>query len=610
MISLRNKLSIGFGALLLIVLLVSLLSYIVMTRYSRALERMLRENYDSAVYCDHMKAAVDRLNLRALMLMWNPTQADQIDSAAEKRDFDFNLDYEFHNITLAGEGAHTQHLSDVWQQYKEAMSKFDADAPGERKALYESTLLPLFNDIHQTAQWISDANMSNLVSVDGKVKQTLVEVRNALLALTLAGIVAAALIVGAAGTAIFRPLGHLTRSARQIESGNLDLNLPVEAHDEVGILSDAFNSMARKLREFRRLDADRLVRTQQTTQLAIDSLPDAVFIVGPDEKIEISNRTAREHFGIEPNLTVSALVPRLKWLGPLYDSVHEGREQPQTPGYLSAIQFFDHGAERFLLPRAVPMLDRENKQIGVAFILVDVTRLRAADEAKGSIVSTISHELRTPLTSMRMAISLLNGNKFGPLTEKQRSIVSAAAVDSDRLYRIIENLLSISRMESGRVDFQFRPVPPAEILSQSVEALRSAFTEKSIQLNVSNATDLPPVQADSSVIGLVLTNLLSNALKFTPSGGKVSVSAEANGRFVIFSVEDTGPGIPKEFRSRIFDKFFRIPQKDGPTGAGLGLSIAKEVVEAHGGTIELCKDLPQGSKFRFTLPQAVPTPAN
>jgi NtrC-family two-component system sensor histidine kinase KinB len=604
MTSLRHKLWLGFGGLLTILLIVSGMTVVVMTRYSHALERVFRENYDSAVFCDSMNEALDQLNTRAQFVAWQVSPPTSIDADAQRQKFQDNLLDQLDNCTLPGELDHTNALADFWRQYRDAYDQFDSASPDQRPELYRSRLLPLYRQMKESTQWIASNNMSNMVSVDGRIKQTLLDVRNALLVLVITGTVAAALVVGAAGASILRPLAALTRSAREIESGNLDLILPVGARrDEIGVLSEAFNAMTAQLREFRRLDHDRLVRTQQTTQLAIDSLPDAVFIVGPDGKIEISNRTAREHFGIEPDATVAVLSFRLKWLARLYESIHEGREQPESPGYSAAIQFFDHGVERFLLPRAVPMIGPQNTQIGVAFILVDVTRLRAADEAKGAIVSTISHELRTPLTSLRMAINLLSGDKIGPVNEKQKSLLGAASVESDRLYRIIENLLSISRIESGRAEFQLRPIPPAEIISQSVDPLRESLTEKSIQLDISAPATLPAVQADPGVIGLVLTNLLSNALKFTPSGGKISIAAEPNGRFVIFSVADTGPGIPAQFSGRIFDKFFRIPQKDGPTGAGLGLSIAKEVIEAHGGSIELCKDHPQGSKFRFTLPQ-------
>jgi signal transduction histidine kinase/HAMP domain-containing protein len=601
MISLRHKLWLGFGALLLIVLLVSLLSFVVMTRYSRALERVLRENYDSALYCDQMKAAIDHLNLRALTLIWNPAHADQIDQAAEQARFDANLGDEFNNLTLPGEPEHTRHLADVWRQYQAGLDQLDAAPAAQRPALYQSSLLPLFNDIHQTAQWISDANMSNLVSVDGQVKRTLLEVRNALLALAVAGVVAAAVVVGAAGTSILHPLANLTRSARQIESGDLDLDLTVRARDEIGILADAFNSMASKLREFRRLDHDRLLRTQQTTQLAIDSLPDAVFIVGPDGTVEISNRTARTHFGIDPGLRVEQLGRQLKWLLPIYDAVKHNQTLDQPSGYRSAIQLFEGGQERFLLPRAVPMIGAENRVIGVCVILVDVTRLRSADEARASLVSTVSHELRTPLTSIRMALNLMSNPQFGSLAAKQASLLEAARQDSDRLHRIIENLLNMSRVESGRAQFQFRSMSPAEIVANAVDPMRPAFASKQLVLAVSVAPRLPDVFADPAAIASALTNLLSNAMKFTPTGGDVSVSAEMDRDMVCFTVSDTGPGIPDQYADRIFEKFFRVPSKDGPSGAGLGLAIAKDIIEAHGGTIQLCRNKTPGSAFRIIL---------
>ena len=214
-----------------------------------------------------------------------------------------------------------------------------------------------------------------MVSVDGRVKRTLVEVRNWLLVLSFAGTLAAAVAVGAAGRSILNPLRNLMHGARQIESGDLDLNLPVRSRDEIGALAEAFNSMAAKLREFRRLDHNRLIRTQQTTQLAIDSLPDAVFIIGPTDIIEISNRMAGTHFGIQPGAEVQVLAGKLKWLLPIYEAVKSNHQPPASHGYSSAIQLFENGHERFLLPRAVPMCGVEGGVIGVCVILVDVTAL-------------------------------------------------------------------------------------------------------------------------------------------------------------------------------------------------------------------------------------------
>ena len=599
--SLRHQLWLGFGGMLLILLAVSVLSVVVLTRYSKALERVFREKYDSAVYCDAMKSSLERLNLRAQFLIWDEPSAAAIDAAAEENRFDENLGHQFNNCTLPGEAEHTQQLARLWVNYKEGYSRFERSDADGRRNLYRSDLLPRHQEIEQTAQWIADSNMSNMVSVDGQVKRALLDVRNAVVVLVITGTAAAVLVVGATGASILRALGALTASARQIEAGNLDLRLEVRDRDEFGQLADAFNSMTAKLREFRRRDHDRLARTQQTTQLAIDSLPDAVFIIGPGGDVEISNLSAGTHFGIEPGMNVQALGARLKWLGPLYEAVKEGRQSPEQQGYRSAVQLFDAGRELYLLPRAVPILVADGRPVGVCFILVDVTRLRAADEAKSNLVSMVSHELRTPLTSIRMSLGLLGGKKFGAITSQQEVLLKAAREDSERLYRIIENVLSISRMESGRAQFQFQPTRPSQIVNQALDPMRSAFAERRICLTDNVTDDLPLVQADPTAIGSALTNLLSNALKFTPAGGEVTVSAAATDGMVSFTVSDSGPGIPAQYGARIFDKFFRIPRPEGPTGAGLGLAIAKEVVEAHGGVIELCAAGGAGSSFRFTL---------
>ncbi len=240
--------------------------------------------------------------------------------------------------------------------------------------------------------------------------------------------------------------------------------------------------------------------------------------------------------------------------------------------------------------------------IGVTVILVDVTPLRRADEAKSSMVLTVSHELRTPLTGMRMALSLLSGNKFGPVTEQQKSLIATAREDSERLHRIIENLLNISRLEAGRAQLQFRRMKLADMTATALDALRPGFLEKKITVEVNVSPDLPDVNADPLSIGSAMTNLLSNAMKFTPVGGSVRVSGAAMAGEVLLAVADSGPGIPKEYSHRIFEKFFRVPHVNGPTGAGLGLTIAREIIEAHGGQLTFDSQQGAGTTFKIVLP--------
>jgi len=598
--SLRQKLWLGFGGLLMVVVAVSVLSIIVLTHYSHILEQVFHENYNSALYCDNMREALDELNDRAQRMIWQEEAARRIDPSPQEIQFTDNLSLQSNNVTLPGEGELTGRLSDQWRACLVSYHRFDEATASERPELYRDDLLPRYQQIKLTALRISDMNMSNMVSVDGRAKQTLVGVRNALLILVMGGTLLAFIVVSAVAATILQPLRGLIDSARQVEKGNLDLQVDVNSRDEIGQLGDAFNAMSGKLREFRRLDHEKLLRTQQTTQLAIDSLPDAVFVIGPDGKIEISNRSAQSHFGIQPGLTVAELA--LKWLTPLHEEVCRTGKSVEPQRYESAIQLFEAGQELLLLPRAVPMIGETGRILGVTVILVDVTRLHSADEAKSGLVSTVSHELRTPLTGIRMSLGLLSGDKFGPVTVKQTALLKAAREESDRLYRIVENLLSISRMESGRAQFQLRPMAPGELISQAVDPLRGSFAEKQIRLEVETDADLPNVMVDPHAIGSALTNLLSNALKFTPPSGVVEVSACSEGGWVWFTVSDNGPGIPEQYSARVFDKFFRVPRTDGPSGAGLGLAIAREVVIAHGGKIELCRNGHPGSTFRFSLP--------
>ena len=603
MIRLRSKLWLGFGGLLLILLIVTITSIGVINRYSNALHRTFRENYESAVFCDKMKASLDALNSRAQRLAWGapgPLPSPEPSIAA----FDANLQKQVANVTLPGEAELTNTLSDLWAQYKVIYRQLDSPThdPAE---IYRTELLGRYEELQQVALRIADMNMANMANLDSDVKRTASRVRDLLVVLVTAGAVLAATFVGWVGASILQSIASLTVSAKRIEAGDLDLKVEVSSRDEIGQLGEAFNSMAFKLREFRRLDHHRLVRTQRTTQQAIDSLPDAVCIIGPAGVIEISNRTAQTHFGIVPGVSVSDL--RLAWLTETYNTVTRQKQAVEPAEYKTAIQLFENGEERFLLPRAVPIQDDHGAMIGVTLILADVTRLRHADELKSGVLSTVSHELRTPLTSIRMGITMLADGTLGPLTSVQQRSLDAARDDSDRLHRIIENLLNMSRIEAGAARFEFCRMTVDQIVSQVDEALRRGFAEKNIRLTIEVPAGLPPVMADPSCIGLALTNLVSNALKYTPRGGNTRVTAGSPDGFLTLTVSDTGPGIPEKYAQHIFEKFFRLPSKDGPPGAGLGLAITREIVQAHGGWVRYRAAEHGGSEFSFGLPALILT---
>jgi signal transduction histidine kinase len=203
-----------------------------------------------------------------------------------------------------------------------------------------------------------------------------------------------------------------------------------------------------------------------------------------------------------------------------------------------------------------------------------------------------------------MAIHLLLEEKAGSLTDKQAELLIAARDDSDRLHAIVEDLLDISRIESGRAQMDCRAISPVALALQAVEPFQSACKDHGVRLTIEVPDDLPEVWADRIRIDHVFSNLLSNALKYTAPGGSVTLAAQGFKEWVSFSIADTGRGIPRQYLDKVFDQFFRVPGDASETGAGLGLAIAKEIVEAHGGTISVESSDGKGSRFTFTLRRA------
>jgi two-component system, NtrC family, sensor histidine kinase KinB len=226
------------------------------------------------------------------------------------------------------------------------------------------------------------------------------------------------------------------------------------------------------------------------------------------------------------------------------------------------------------------------------------------DEVKTNLVSTVSHELKTPLTSIRMGLHLLLEERIGPLNPKQLELLVAAREDSERLLRIINDLLDLARLESGQTRQRLEVVSPGTLIDDALPDLRSLAEAHDSRLVADVAPDLPDVTVDSRQISHVFANFVSNAARFSKPGEDVVLSVKSVGKTVRFSVLDHGPGIPKEFQQRVFERFFRIPGTEESKGIGLGLAIAKEIVVSHGGSIGLHSTPGEGSEFYFDLPVA------
>jgi NtrC-family two-component system sensor histidine kinase KinB len=603
MLGLRHKISLGFGALLVIILVIGAQSIHHLSRLGVSIDVILRENYRSVLACQQMKEALERIDSGYLFVLLGHTDQGKALIRDNRVSFEKSLQAELHNITLADEGPMAGHLQDLYRQYSAVLDRTLGPEPAAvMSKAYFAELLPLFSQIKNQADAILQLNQNNMSDANDRARHDAATARRRMYILLAVGAALAVVFILFTRRWILRPIHRLIRSADEIRRGNLDLVVASDSHDEIGHLSESFNAMAASLREFRRTDQAKLMRIQKATQQAFDSLPDAVAVVDPDGKVEVATESARSVFGLKTGVSVEDLP--FGWLVDLYHDAR-GSGRPATLEGGRAIQQFVHGEERYYRPEAVPILNGDGEATGMVLVLKDVTQLRQQEEIKRGVVRTVSHQLNTPLTSIRMAIHLLLAEKVGGLNEKQVELLLSAREDSDRLHEILSSLLDISRLESGRLRMEFQALPPVTIVAEAMEPYRREAQDRGVSLQAEVAGNLPSVWVDTTRIGNVFGNLLSNALKHNSAGGRIHVTAEANDAWVRFIVSDTGEGIPEAFLSRVFEPFFRVPgQREISLGAGLGLAIVKEVVEAHGGTVGVESREGAGSSFSFTLRRA------
>ncbi len=219
--------------------------------------------------------------------------------------------------------------------------------------------------------------------------------------------------------------------------------------------------------------------------------------------------------------------------------------------------------------------------------------------------ATVAHEFRTPLTSLRMAIHLCAEEVVGPLTEKQADLIGAARDECERLQGIVDDLLDLSRIQAGRMELREQAVEARALIAEAVAPLQGPAAEAGVALEVAAAGEPLTAHADPERAGLVITNLVGNAIRHTPRGGRITVRVREEGERLRFEVADTGEGIAPEYQERIFERFYRVPGRPRG-GVGLGLYISREIVQAHGGEMGVQSAPGQGSTFWFTLPRARP----
>jgi signal transduction histidine kinase/DNA-binding response OmpR family regulator/HAMP domain-containing protein len=422
-------------------------------------------------------------------------------------------------------------------------------------------------------------------------------------------------------------LAQLRRGAERIEAGDYKLRLHVgQTRDELADVARAFNHMANVIaaRESALREQNQvLAALNHRMESVLNATTDGIALLNREGRFALVNRRMCEMLGTRPEALIHQSFAEVQ-----PDLIQSLGQPERLASRLAALTEDDlrdpigvaeetieltHPQHKFLQIYTAPVQGEAGDEvIGRIIALRDVTRERELDKMKTEFISVVSHELRTPLTSIKGYGDLLLSGAVGEMTELQSEFLGIIQAGTTRLTNLINDILDISRIESGRIELRHEPIDYRQIVGDTLRMMKASADEKQIRLEEELPDALPLVCGDADKVTQVLTNLVGNAIKYTPVGGWVRVTLEADGNTgVTTCVADSGIGIAPEDQTRLFQKFFRADNSTTREagGTGLGLVIAKTIVELLGGAIWLESEPGAGSRFYFTLPLSPPEEA-
>jgi two-component system phosphate regulon sensor histidine kinase PhoR len=396
---------------------------------------------------------------------------------------------------------------------------------------------------------------------------------------------------------VTRPILQMREVAGRVARGDFTERAPARVGGELGDLAAALNDMssqlAAQIRELSEEKAD--------LSAILAGMTEGVLVVGPNGRIRLTNEALRSPFAISEEAVGKTVLEAFRNV-PLHELVSEVIQK----GDVAARELtFLTPNERAYELSATRLQDTQGALSGVIVVFHDITRMRQFENTRKEFVANVSHELRTPLSIIKGYVETLLDEQ-PPDEETSRQFLQTIQRHSRRLEALIADLLSISALESQQARLNFEPVP-VQTAAQSVidELARQAF-ERFVAVSLEIPEQLPAVRADAQRLHQVLFNLLDNAIKYTPSGGHVTIRAEEKNGFIETTVADDGPGIGPEHLPHVFERFYRVDKARSRElgGTGLGLSIVKHIVQSHTGRVWAESELEKGSTFHFTLPRA------
>ena len=571
--NIKAKITFGVGMLFLLIVLLASVSGWYVNQLKRDTNNILVANYNTLQYGNNMLLALEDL---------------ERDPVAVNR-FRENLDKQQLNMTELGE----QEATTLIVEHLSALMKNPKD---------QRLTSAIRRDVAELMRLNMEAIERKSVIADETAERAII-----IISITgaLCFLIAFVLLVNLPSS-IANPITELTESIKQIANQNYKKRVFFSGHKEFGELADSFNTMAEKLEEYAESKLDKLLKSKKRIETLIDRMHDPVIGTDEDEIVLFANEQACKVTGMRREEFVGYSIRDLALRNDLIRDVYRDWNKDGN-GFLGngTLKIYADDKESYFEKELidigiVPTGEREEQFIGRVVLLKNVTTFKEMDLAKTNFIGTVSHEFKTPIASIKLGIQLLENKQIGVLNEEQSNLVTGIKDDLQRLLQITGELLNMAQVESGAIQMNITATEVKPIVDYAVEANRAMMEQRHIEIAVDIEEPMVNVQADSEKTAWVLTNLISNALRYSHDDSNVYVRVYVKEDKVWFSVRDTGQGILPEYTDKIFHRYFRVPgvKKEG---TGLGLSISKDFIEAQGGVITVESEYGIGSVFSFFL---------
>lgn len=604
--SLRFKISISYIILVSISIFITIWAIINFNRLGESVDKIIRENYLNVVAAENMVRSLELKDNALIALISNQNKKYEDNFTQAKLDFFQWVQKNRERVTKPQQKEILDSIQLLHIRYEELadtllMFIYDPQLREIAKSYHFNEIRPFNENLKKYCFTLIELNQKEMIELDVRARQISNE---ATLAVLIASLMAVALSIFAGvqfTKSIVEPAERLTETVRNIGRGKLDLKTDIITNDEFGELSREFNKMTERLRKYEALNIGKILEEKQKAETIVENISDGIIVCSRENKIILMNDAARQLLNIDYVTTEKYYTDIIK-----DERVRNILSNPKSDNYISQpyLLFKKNDAEIFIRPRVSEIPLVSGGILGTVLILQDVTQFKQLDKMKSEFMATVSHEFRTPLTSINMSIDILNEGIVGKLNPEQTSLIHAAKQDAERLTKLVRELLELSRLESGKLQLRQELISINDVIVDAIKPIQLPFKEKSVELKLNLQADLPKFIGDVQQLGWVVSNLINNALRYTPSAGYVEIKSAREKNDIVVQISDTGRGISKENIGKIFDKFVQVKEtmESTPGSVGLGLAIAKEIVEMYGGKISVESEVEKGSIFTFTIP--------